>query len=125
MQLIAHMHLTFFINYSNLFPSTVLLTMDFKYPRFSICIQFCQVYYLLFMFPQFLFTQVKNLWLQHKEFHICRRHSCNGIQIFNKALILPTTVLTRNITSMVGEQLLYIYILIQNNCEISNVGNAM
>jgi hypothetical protein len=25
----------------------------FQCPRFSICIQFCQVYYLVFMFPQF------------------------------------------------------------------------
>jgi hypothetical protein len=78
--------LDFFMDYSNLFPSTFLLIMDFKYPQFSICIQFCQVYYLVFVFPRFLFTQVKNWWLQH-----CRRHSCNGFQIFHKALISPTS----------------------------------
>jgi hypothetical protein len=121
-----HLAFFFFMNYSNPFPSTVLLIMDFKYPKFSISIQFCQLYHFVFMFPQFLICL-------HKE-KICSFSIKNSIFAEGRAVMAPNFPYDISLANHSVHQKYnfhgwwmtavhkYPYL---NNCEISNVGNVI
>jgi hypothetical protein len=49
-------------------------SVDFKYPRFFICVQFCQSRYLVLYIGNFCLC---SRWFPHQEFHICWRRGYN------------------------------------------------